>query len=74
MATREMMLAAAGSGGGMSEILAALFPPAAMAVIFVLICRTALRNTDWKKQEDDGRGVDEQSPREKPPHEPGRSV
>ena len=29
---------------------------------------------DWKKQEDDGRGVDEQSPREKPPHEPGRSV
>ena len=73
MATYEMLLAAAGSGDRIGEILAALFPPAAMAVIFVLICRAALRSTDWKKQEDGG-DVVEQAHVEKHPQEPGGSA
>lgn len=44
-----VVLAAAGDGIG--EILGALFPPVTMAVVFVLIGRAALRNTDWKKQD-----------------------
>jgi hypothetical protein len=31
------------------EVLAALFPPVAMAVVFVLVIRLMLRSTDWKK-------------------------
>ncbi len=64
------MLLAAGTGEGIGDNLAALFPPVAMAVVFVLICRAALRSTDWKKHEDDG-GATEQTRAEKPPREPG---
>ena len=73
MAPHEMLLAAAGSGDGIGEILSALFPPAAMAVVFVLICRAALRSTDWKKQEDGGETA-EQARAEKHPQEPGGSA
>ena len=73
MAPPEMLLAAAGSADRIGEILSALFPPAAMAVVFVLICRAALRSTDWKKHEDGAEGV-EQSSGEKHPQEPGGSA
>ena len=72
MARHEMLLAAAGSGDRIGEILSALFPPAAMAVVFVLICRAAWRSTDWKNQEDGGEAVEEARP-EKHPQEPGGS-
>jgi hypothetical protein len=69
VATHEMLLAAAGSTERLGEILSALFPPAAMAVVFVLICRAALRSTDWKKPED-GAEPAQQSRGEKHPREP----
>jgi len=72
VATPEIVLAAAGSGGGIGEILAALFPPLAMTVVFVLIGRAALRHTDWKKQED--RDLPrEQAHRQNGPQEPDAS-
>ena len=70
MATHEMFLAAAGSADRIGEILAGLFPSAAMAVVFVLICRAALRSTDWKKEQD-GAEAAEQPRGEKHPQEPG---
>ena len=73
MATHEMLLAAAGSADRIGEILAGLFPPAAMAVVFVLICRAALRSTDWKEHEDGAEAM-EQSSVEKHPQEPGGSA
>ena len=73
MAAHEILLAAAGSGDRIGEILSALFPPAAMTVAFVLICRAALRSTDWKKHEDDGEAA-EQGRTEKHPQEPGGSA
>ena len=67
-----MMWAAAGSGDGFGEILAALFPPVAMATVFLLIGWTALRNTDWKKSQDrDMTGGESKKP--ELPTEPGAS-
>ena len=68
----DMMSAAAGSGDGLGEILAALFPPVAMAALFVFIGWTALRNTDWKKQQDHDKSQ-EQGRATEVPREPGAS-
>ena len=68
-----MVLAAATSGDGIGEILAALFPPVATAIVFLLIGRAVLRNTDWKKQEGRGEAA-EQRRRHNPPQEPGGSA
>jgi hypothetical protein len=34
----------------MGEILGALFPPVAVAVLFVLLIWTMLRSTDWRNK------------------------
>jgi hypothetical protein len=66
MGSAELMLAAAGTSDGIGEILAALFPPLTMALVFVLILRAALRNTDWKKPEDRREGIDRARTNEHP--------
>ena len=71
MGTAGLMLAATGASGGIGEILAALFPPLTMAVVFVLIGRAVLRNTDWKKREDRQGGIDRAHTNER---EPGGSA
>ena len=72
MIMNDMMWAAAGSGDSIGQILAALFPPVAMAAVFVFIGWTALRNTDWKKQQDHHKTQEQRSVTDVP-RDPGVS-